>query len=141
VYRKPTHTNLYLNSSSHHHPPNKHAVLCTLVHKARAIDNIQELCATKPAFMRSLFMPFSRLAYSSTLKMKATCSSETSVDFQQSKRHYIPEDRTHLNQHRPTVGISCADHATSFIRNGTNFANKQRSVVGYNSLADQSHGV
>jgi hypothetical protein len=28
------------------------------------------------------------------LKMKAICSSETSVDFQQTARHYIPEDRT-----------------------------------------------
>jgi hypothetical protein len=26
VYRKPTHTNLYLNSNSHHHPSNKEAV-------------------------------------------------------------------------------------------------------------------
>jgi hypothetical protein len=34
------------------------------------------------------------LAYSSTLKMEATCSSETSVDFQQATLHYIPEDRT-----------------------------------------------
>jgi hypothetical protein len=34
------------------------------------------------------------LAYSSTLKMEATCFSETSVDFQQTTRHYIPEDRT-----------------------------------------------
>jgi hypothetical protein len=25
VYRKPTHTNLYLNSNSHHHPSNKQA--------------------------------------------------------------------------------------------------------------------
>jgi hypothetical protein len=31
------------------------------------------------------------LAYS-TLKMEATCSYETSVDFQQTTRHYIPED-------------------------------------------------
>jgi hypothetical protein len=33
-------------------------------------------------------------AYSSTLKMEVICSSETSVDFQQTTRHYIPEDRT-----------------------------------------------
>jgi hypothetical protein len=32
----------------------------------------------------------------STLKIEATCSSETSVDFQRSTRRYIPEDRSHL---------------------------------------------
>jgi hypothetical protein len=38
-----------------------------------------------PAFM---------LAYSSTLKLEAACSSETSVDFQWTIWHYIPEDTT-----------------------------------------------
>jgi hypothetical protein len=33
-------------------------------------------------------------AYSSTLKMEAMCSSETSVDFQRTTRRYIPEDST-----------------------------------------------
>jgi hypothetical protein len=32
--------------------------------------------------------------YSSTLQKEATCSSETSVDFQRTIRRYIPEDRT-----------------------------------------------
>jgi hypothetical protein len=40
------------------------------------------------------FTLVSCLAYSSTLKMEAKCSSETSVDFQRTTRHYIPEDRT-----------------------------------------------
>jgi hypothetical protein len=31
-------------------------------------------------------------AYSSTLNMQATCSSEISFAFRQSSRHYIPED-------------------------------------------------
>jgi hypothetical protein len=35
VYRNPTHTKLHLNSSSHHHPFNKHAILSTLVHWVR----------------------------------------------------------------------------------------------------------
>jgi hypothetical protein len=38
--------------------------------------------------------PVTSLACSSTLKMKATCSSETSVHFQRTTRRYIPEDRT-----------------------------------------------
>jgi hypothetical protein len=33
-------------------------------------------------------------AYSSTLKMEAICFSETSVDFQRTTWHYIPEDST-----------------------------------------------
>jgi hypothetical protein len=37
------------------------------------------------------------LAYSSTLKMEATCSFETSLDIQQSTLHYILENRTLLN--------------------------------------------
>jgi hypothetical protein len=40
------------------------------------------------------FTPVSCLAYSSTLKMEAKCSSETSVDFQRTTRSYIPEYRT-----------------------------------------------
>jgi hypothetical protein len=30
------------------------------------------------------------------MKMEATCSSETSVDFQRTTRRYIPEERTFL---------------------------------------------
>jgi hypothetical protein len=37
--------------------------------------------------------------YSSTLRIEATCSPETSVDFQRTTRRYIPEDRT-LHNHR-----------------------------------------
>jgi hypothetical protein len=38
-------------------------------------------------------------AYSSTLKMEAICSFETSVEFQRTTRRYIPEDST-LHNHR-----------------------------------------
>jgi hypothetical protein len=38
----------------------------------------------------------------STLNMQSTCSSEKSVDFQRTKRRYIPEDRT-LHNHRCKV--------------------------------------
>jgi hypothetical protein len=34
------------------------------------------------------------LAYSSTVKMEATCSSQTSADIQRTTPRYIPEDRT-----------------------------------------------
>jgi hypothetical protein len=35
--------------------------------------------------------------YSSTLKMEATCSSQKSVNFRQTARHYVPEDWTFYN--------------------------------------------
>jgi hypothetical protein len=53
--------------------------------------------STKYASIRALsaawFMLLSCLAYFYDLKMEATCSSETSVNFQQTW-HYITEDRT-----------------------------------------------
>jgi hypothetical protein len=39
-------------------------------------------------------MLVSCLAYSSTLKTEASCSSETLVDFYRTTQHYIPEYRT-----------------------------------------------
>jgi hypothetical protein len=40
------------------------------------------------------FMLVSCLAFSSTLKMAATCSTKMSVDFHQTAQHYIPEEKT-----------------------------------------------
>jgi hypothetical protein len=42
-------------------------------------------------------MLLSCLAYSSTMKIDATCSFETSVDIQLTKPRYIPEERTLCN--------------------------------------------
>jgi hypothetical protein len=47
--------------------------------------------------LAACFMPISCLAYSSILKMEATCSSRTLVDFEWAARHCIPEDRTFHN--------------------------------------------
>ena len=43
VFRKPTHTNLYLNPGSHHHPSNIQGVLSTLVHRTRAFCDQESL--------------------------------------------------------------------------------------------------
>ena len=43
VYRKPIHTNLYLHQLSHHHPANKHPVLSSLIHRARALRDQESL--------------------------------------------------------------------------------------------------
>ncbi|PNF41399.1 hypothetical protein B7P43_G14428 [Cryptotermes secundus] len=54
VYRKPTHTNLYLNAKSHHHPSSKQAALSTLVHRARALCD-QESLRAELEFLKNIF--------------------------------------------------------------------------------------
>lgn len=43
VYRKPTHTDLYLHASSCHHPAQLNGMLSTLVHRAHSISDEQHL--------------------------------------------------------------------------------------------------
>ena len=54
VYREPTHTNLYLHQHSHHHPSNKHSVLYSLIHRARAICD-QDSIAHELDFLTTVF--------------------------------------------------------------------------------------
>jgi hypothetical protein len=54
VYRKPTHTNIYLNAGFHHHPSSKQAALSTLVDRARAICDEDSLHA-ELVFLRDIF--------------------------------------------------------------------------------------
>jgi hypothetical protein len=51
----------------------------------------------KPNLLATCFTLISCLAYSPILKMETAYSSETSVDFQQNTRRYIPEDIILLN--------------------------------------------
>jgi hypothetical protein len=46
------------------------------------------------AKLGNFFALVSCFVYSSTFKMEAICSSETSVDFKRTTRRYILEDRT-----------------------------------------------
>ncbi|XP_054290083.1 uncharacterized protein LOC129005267 [Macrosteles quadrilineatus] len=41
VYRKPTHTNRYLNAQSHHHPAQKNGILNTLINRAIRISDME----------------------------------------------------------------------------------------------------
>jgi hypothetical protein len=72
VYRKSTHTNLYLNPGSHHHPSNKQAVLATLV-----------FCVTRRASMvscsslRPLSNRYSRQLIQRALNPKVRTSKPT----------------------------------------------------------------
>ncbi|XP_018576317.1 uncharacterized protein LOC108914886, partial [Anoplophora glabripennis] len=43
VYRKPTHTDRYLNAQSHHHPAQKQGIINTLIHRARIISEPRHL--------------------------------------------------------------------------------------------------
>ena len=59
VYRKPTHTNLYLNGGSHHHPAQKQAVISSLIHRARNISDDNNL----PGELRHLKETFLQNGY------------------------------------------------------------------------------
>jgi hypothetical protein len=56
--------------------------------------------------LATCFRPVSFLAYSSTMKIEATCCSETSGYFQRTTRRYIPEDRS-LYESRHCVIFQC----------------------------------
>jgi len=51
--QKDIHTNLYLNTASYNHPDNKHSVLSTFIHQARAICD-QNSLPGEPKFLCSM---------------------------------------------------------------------------------------
>jgi hypothetical protein len=59
---------------------------------ARWISQERSQCKNLVTSTSTCFMLVSSLAYSSTLKLQVTCSSETSVDFQRATCRYIQED-------------------------------------------------
>ncbi|XP_071453466.1 uncharacterized protein [Hetaerina americana] len=59
VYRKPTHTDLYLNGNSHHHPAQRDAVLSSLTHRAKAVADKESL----PADIKHLKKTFLQNGY------------------------------------------------------------------------------
>jgi hypothetical protein len=60
-----------------------------------ASSELKSKASRRSAEPVSCFMLVTCLAYSPTLKIEATCSSETSVEFKRHTRRYIPEDITH----------------------------------------------
>jgi hypothetical protein len=64
----------------------------------------------KPALLATCFTLVPCLVYSSTPMIEATCSSETSDDFQRPAKRYIPEDTT-VHNHR-------CENLKSYRRNG-----------------------
>ena len=54
VYRKLTHTNLYLHQKSHHHPAKKLSVLSSLLHRAKTLCD-QESLAPELTLLKNVF--------------------------------------------------------------------------------------
>jgi hypothetical protein len=54
MYRKPIHTNIYLNARSHQHSSSKLDVLSTMVYRARALCDRDSLHA-ELVFVRNVF--------------------------------------------------------------------------------------
>jgi hypothetical protein len=54
MYRKPTHTNLYLHQNSHHHPANKQSVLASMIHRANALC-VQDSLTQELEFLTTIF--------------------------------------------------------------------------------------
>jgi hypothetical protein len=71
------------------------------------------------------------LGFSSTLKMEALCSSETSVATQQTTRRHIPEDYT-LHNHRCENLKSNIQHLSLY---------KNMSEFGYSHLENNNRSI
>jgi len=82
VYRKPTHTNLYLHQKCHHHPVNKHSVLSSLVHRAKTLCD-QESLAPELTFLTNVF-------------------KQNDYRHQQIKQAIKPATRTNKTEDKPT---------------------------------------
>jgi hypothetical protein len=74
-------------------------VLYLLVHNAVQSTHVSE--EYKQPLLIARFMLFSCFAYSSTLKVEAMCSSETSLEFRQTTRSSIRQERVFQSQSFP----------------------------------------
>ena len=86
IYRKSTHTDLYLNPGSHHHPSSIHAILSTLVHRGRALCDKKslhdDLRSSRPHLGKMVIVP-NRFDRPSTrqLELVSVTASLTSILF------------------------------------------------------------
>ena len=94
VYRKPTHTNLYLNQLSHHHPANKQSVLSSLIHRAKPLCD-QDSLAQELNFLNTVF-------------------KNNGYSHQQIRRAMQPAKRTAKNKNQPTTTAYIPYTATTY---------------------------
>ncbi|KAJ4446931.1 hypothetical protein ANN_13633 [Periplaneta americana] len=93
VYRKPTHTDLYLNALSLHHPSQKKSVLTSLLHRAIVISDINNLPAEMDHLRRTLQQNnYSRRDINKALKQVTTRCNTIDLDSKQepTKKAFIP---------------------------------------------------
>ena len=72
VYRKPTHTDRYLNAYSHHHPSQKASLMATLLHCAYKLSDAESLAKEKEHLMTTL----KRNGYNREMILKRTAQVE-----------------------------------------------------------------
>jgi hypothetical protein len=164
VYRKPTHTNLYLHANSHHHPSNKQAVL-GLWAELHPLDIILPhshalsfFYLNQPPIAIGRFLAYRlspRLATQaldsyitsilscyahSSLMMEAVRTSETSVD-NHFTRQYIPEDNSEhqtaiisLNSVNHLIDVMVKCDALYEVR--TELLNIIWTIVGFKGLSN-----
>jgi hypothetical protein len=86
--------------------------------------SLRQVASSKEALFATFYMLGSCLDYSSALKIEATCSSESSVDFQQTTRRYVLFRTTAVRTSNPTL-ISIPDEKKVYVsmltRDGLNF--------------------
>ena len=91
VYRKPTHTNLYLHQNSHHHPANKQSVLASLILRAKASCDqdsfTQELDFLTPVFKDSGYGP-------QQIRPMEPATRTTKTNDKPTSTSYIPYNQT-----------------------------------------------
>ncbi|XP_046397729.1 uncharacterized protein LOC124164448 [Ischnura elegans] len=72
IYRKPTHTDRYLNAYSHHHPSQKASLVATLLHRAYKLSDAESLAKEKEHLMTTL----KRNGYNGEMILKRTAQVE-----------------------------------------------------------------
>lgn len=76
IYRKPTHTNLYLNARSLHHPEHQKSVLSILVHTAKMTSDKNSL-PEEFEHLQGVFLPN---GYSTSQSLMAKKISDPETD-------------------------------------------------------------
>jgi len=94
VYSKPTHTNLYLQQSSHHHPANKQSVLTSLIQRARTLCDQDSLPQELEFLTSVLKMNGYKPQQIQRALTSTTHTEDTAKDNQPASKTYLPYTQT-----------------------------------------------
>ena len=95
VYRKPTHTDLYLQWDSHHTIPSKYSVVGTLYHRAKTICSSQQLLQEEE---QHLFQAHKKCKYPTWALNRVKIKSQTPTKNRSNNKH-----ARHNNQNNQNV--------------------------------------